>query len=368
MLIPIDKYQVPIGRPAPWDIVDQHGHILLARGKPIRDQKHLDQLAARGMFRRQRHVHWDKQPDSPLYLLTYLKQQLANALRAIAKRDKQVDHPSRIRRIVQDIFTLAWQHPDPALGTLLYNAADTPYTINHPLLGALITAMIGKRIHLQADFLRNAVTAALVNNVGMLALQEQLTWQSTPLTPKQQARINEHPLRSSKLIYAAGLVEPMLILYVMRHHERPNGQGYPEGLAGNAVPEAVQLLGLVDMYAAMILPRGHREGMHAQAALKHVFLERGEQVNAELGAQLIHELGPYPVGSHVRLKSGEIAIVTQRNTADPIHPEIKSIMSVSGKPFGMPLSRDPLTDKASAIVGCVAPLETRFDPQYLFHG
>ncbi len=362
MMIPIDEIDVALHRPVPFDLYDSHGHLVLARGHAIRDQAHLQNLVRNGLYRRRQHVHLPKRPDSPIYLVEDLKTRVGDTLRDLAIHKPGV-YTKRVAHLVETIQNLAYTHPDAALGTLLYTAAQTPYTTSHPLLVAIITALIGRSKRFRPDVLTAAVTAGLVNNVGMLALQETLAYQSTPLTERQAAIIHAHPARSAKLLYAAGLTDPLLILFVMRHHERADGTGYPEGLSGEKIPDAVQLLGLVDTYAASILPRAHRDGMHAQQALRTIFMDRGQNVNAELAAYMIRELGPYPVGSHVQLRCGEIAIVTRRNAKDTIHLQVKSILSPSGKPYGVPMVRDAVTDPDYAILGCVAPREMCFDPQ-----
>ncbi len=90
----------------------------------------------------------------------------------------------------------------------------------------------------------------------------------------------------------------------------------------------------------MVLPRHYRDGIHAQRALREIFLQRGTRIDAALAADFINTLGVFPPGIFVRLSNGETGVVIQRGTARPSAPLVSCFRSPHGGTYVRPLHRD----------------------------
>jgi hypothetical protein len=118
---------------------------------------------------------------------------------------------------------------------------------------------------------------------------------------------------------------------LLHHHERHDGSGYPNGLAGSDIPLYARIAGIVDTYDALISPRPWRAALSRHDALQAMYRERGRLFQDELIEQFMQCLGVYPVGSLVELSSGEVAIVMAQNPTRRLRPVLMLLTDTAKK-------------------------------------
>jgi HD-GYP domain-containing protein (c-di-GMP phosphodiesterase class II) len=256
--------------------------------------------------------------------------------------------PVQVRALTQDFSDLVRRTPDAVLGSLLLDETAS-YAQVHPVMVAAICALLSERCGFDEVTRQTTIAAALTCNIGMLTLHEVAATQAGALSPVQQAVAHEHPLKSAALLKTAGVSDPLWLTIVTQHHERPDGTGYPHGLRGQALCRPARLVALADVYTAMVLPRHHRDGIHAQQALREIFLQRGAQIDAALAADFINELGVFPPGIFVRLDNGEIGVVLQRGAQRASQPLVSCFKSPQGSVYPRPVRRDTAEHTAFGI-------------------
>jgi putative two-component system response regulator len=115
-----------------------------------------------------------------------------------------------------------------------------------------------------------------VHDLGKLAVPQRVLMKRTALTPAELARIREHPGAGARLLAPIVSVRPALP-YVLFHHERWDGDGYPTGLGGAEIPLGARVLAVVDAFDAMISDRPYRRALPAEAAVEEVDRCAGSQ-------------------------------------------------------------------------------------------
>ena len=130
-----------------------------------------------------------------------------------------------------------------------------------------------------------AILAALLHDLGKLAVPTTLLDKQGPLTPQEWVIMRRHPADSAQII---GTVAPWaeLATWAGAHHERIDGCGYHRGLIGDAIPPIGRLLAVADAFDAMIVERPYRKGVAPDAALRRVRDARGKQFDP-LAAELL---------------------------------------------------------------------------------
>ncbi len=256
--------------------------------------------------------------------------------------------PAQIRTVTQDLADLVRRTPDAVLYSLLLDETAS-YAQVHPMMVGAICALLSARCGFDEATRQTMIAAALTCNIGMLALHEVAATQAGALSPEQQTVAREHPLKSATLLKAAGVTDALWLTIVTQHHERPDGAGYPHGLRGQALCRPARLVALADVYTAMVLPRHYRDGIHAQQALREIFLQRGSQIDAALAADFINELGVFPPGIFVRLDNGEIGVVLQRGVQRASQPLVSCFKSPQGSVYPRPVRRDTAEHAAYGI-------------------
>jgi putative nucleotidyltransferase with HDIG domain len=118
--------------------------------------------------------------------------------------------------------------------------------------------------------------AARVRDIGMVALPDSVVLATTPLTPADWELVNRHPVIGEQLLKGVFVVASAADI-VRAHHERWDGDGYPDGRRGDSIPVLSRVIATCDAFVATATDRPHRRGMGAEAALEHICRQSGSQ-------------------------------------------------------------------------------------------
>ena len=190
---------------------------------------------------------------------------------------------------------------------------------------ALLARAVARRLDLSSHELEVIATAALLRDVGNVAIPERILLTPGPLSADERTLVEMHPRVGAALIDELPALHDVAIA-VRYHHERLDGTGYPTGLGGDAIPIAARVLAVVDAYSAMIHERPHRPARWPLEALTELTYGAGSRFDARV----------------VRALADEI------QTSSAPHPDIASAVASAIDTAGLPPLReltgtDPLT-------------------------
>jgi putative two-component system response regulator len=154
--------------------------------------------------------------------------------------------------------------------------AKDKFTLEHAERVSDSAAEVARRLKLAADVVDQIRVGALIHDVGKLAVPDHVLNKPGPLTDEEFDMVKNHPL------VGAGIVHPLigqrhLYAIVRNHHERYDGKGYPDRLAGEAIPLAARIVAVCDAYDAMVSRRAYRSAMSHAQALRTLLAGRDEQ-------------------------------------------------------------------------------------------
>ncbi len=121
-------------------------------------------------------------------------------------------------------------------------------------------------------------TAALLHDIGKLAVPEHILSKPGPLTQEEFQKIRVHPQVGAEIISAVPFPYPVAPL-ILSHHERWDGKGYPQGLKGEEIPLGARILSVVDYYDALTSDRPYHKAMTHEAALALLQQEAGRALD-----------------------------------------------------------------------------------------
>jgi diguanylate cyclase (GGDEF)-like protein/putative nucleotidyltransferase with HDIG domain len=121
-------------------------------------------------------------------------------------------------------------------------------------------------------------TAALLHDIGKLAVPEHILSKPGPLTQEEFQKIRVHPQVGAEIISAVPFPYPVAPL-ILSHHERWDGKGYPQGLKGEEIPLGARILSVVDYYDALTSDRPYHKAMPREAALALLQHEAGRALD-----------------------------------------------------------------------------------------
>jgi HD-GYP domain-containing protein (c-di-GMP phosphodiesterase class II) len=162
--------------------------------------------------------------------------------------------------------------------TVLSAALDArdPYTSGHSMRVASYSREIGKRLGLEEEELKLLYQSALLHDIGKIGVPDEVLQKEGKLTEEEFEFIKAHPVIGEtilKQVQPAGEAAAW-VPGIRSHHERIDGKGYPDGLAGEDIPYYGRIIAVADSYDAMTSDRPYRKGMPAEKAL--AILESGK--------------------------------------------------------------------------------------------
>jgi len=162
----------------------------------------------------------------------------------------------------------------------LVNAIETKdvHTLGHVSRVSAHALAIGRRMGLPASDLRSLVLAAQMHDVGKIGVPDSVLMKPGRLTDAEFAEVKRHAPRGGSIAGRVPALRPLAGV-IRAHHERYNGQGYPDGLAGDEIPLLARVIAVADTYDAMTSDRPYRSRLTHDAALAELRRVRGVELD-----------------------------------------------------------------------------------------
>jgi HD-GYP domain-containing protein (c-di-GMP phosphodiesterase class II) len=162
-----------------------------------------------------------------------------------------------------------------ALGTLA-EIRDS-YVRGHQERTSRCAAALAEKMGLPSDRVQNTKMAGLLHDLGTVGTSKQILNKRGKLTEDEFAKIKEHPPLGSIMIMSEIEALQRLVPVVRHHHERYDGQGYPDGLAGEEIPMEARILAVADAFDAMVHERAYRGALSKEEAIAELRRCAGSQ-------------------------------------------------------------------------------------------
>jgi putative nucleotidyltransferase with HDIG domain len=163
------------------------------------------------------------------------------------------------------------------------------YTAEHANEVAELSVRVGARLGMSGSELDRLRYGALLHDVGKIGIPGELLRKPGALTPEERERMNEHTAIGARMLERIPFLAPVAPL-VRSAHERYDGSGYPDGLAGEEIPRAAMIISTCDAYHAMTSDRSYRRAMPHEMAVRELAENAGTQFDPAVAAALIAEL------------------------------------------------------------------------------
>jgi diguanylate cyclase (GGDEF)-like protein len=172
------------------------------------------------------------------------------------------------------------------------DARDT-YTGSHSTRVAELGAWIAAHLGLDVEQVELTRLAGSLHDLGKLAIPEEILRKPGPLTPPERLVLERHPQIGFRMLESLG-VDPVAE-WVLHHHERWDGTGYPDRLAGDEIPLGARIIFVADAYDAMTSDRAYRGRLTPQEAVSELQRCAGSQFDPQIVDVFARELGYAPV-------------------------------------------------------------------------
>jgi HD-GYP domain-containing protein (c-di-GMP phosphodiesterase class II) len=158
--------------------------------------------------------------------------------------------------------------------------ARVPFLAGHADRVATYAGMLSEALQLSDVEHAQVKTGAVLHDIGCLELKAGLLEKPGKLTPEEHDQVKSHTTRGAALLETTPTLA--LVLPIVRnHHERWDGTGYPDGLAGETIPRLARIVAVAEAYDAMTSPRPYRSVRTPQGALQELQMQSGKQFEPE---------------------------------------------------------------------------------------
>ncbi|MDL2294123.1 HD-GYP domain-containing protein [Ruminococcaceae bacterium OttesenSCG-928-D13] len=197
--------------------------------------------------------------------------------------------------------------------TALVNIGDLKsyddYTYHHSLSVAVLAIGIGQKLGISSRPLTKLGLAAIMHDIGKTAVPIEIIRKPSRLTDSEFTLMKHHSKAGSTYLIHSHIGDEALWGAVMGHHEKLDGTGYPNGLAGEQIPLWSRIISVADVYDALTSHRPYRQPMEPLEALEYLMAGIGTSFDYDIVKALVQKIAPYPVGSCVQLSDDSYGLV-----------------------------------------------------------
>lgn len=201
------------------------------------------------------------------------------------------------------------ERDDKALINLVRLKEKDAYTYLHSVSVCALMINFARHLGLDHSVVEDLGVAGLLHDLGKIAIADDILKKSGSLSEGERHSVRGHPLAGHRMLEAAAGVPEAALEVCLRHHEKMDGGGYPGGLRGEALSLFARMGAICDVYDAVTSSRPYKDPWTPCEALTEMASWHGH-FDPKLLERFADSLGIYPVGTLVRVSTGELGLVT----------------------------------------------------------
>lgn len=165
------------------------------------------------------------------------------------------------------------------------------YTGAHMVRTGVLSAFLGEKIGLQSEVVQNLRHSAPMHDLGKIGIPDSILCKPAKLTPEEFEVMKTHTTIGARILEnSKHIVLQMARQIALSHHERWDGQGYPNGLSGEGIPLMGRIVGLVDAFDAMTSTRSYRAAKSVAETCTIIEDEKGKQFDPLLAGVFLDNI------------------------------------------------------------------------------
>lgn len=159
--------------------------------------------------------------------------------------------------------------------------AKDPYMRGHSDRVRKWSRKIAEKLEFSEKNLESLEFGALLHDIGMIPIKDEILQKPDRLSPEEYQYIQEHTLIGTKIVEGVSFFKDKISM-IRHHHERFDGSGYPDGLAGESIPLEARIISIADAFDAMTSSRPYRRAMSREDALAELEKAKGKQFDPKI--------------------------------------------------------------------------------------
>jgi putative nucleotidyltransferase with HDIG domain len=272
-----------------------------------------------------------------------------------------------IARTMIDGLAQAVAHNRTALLALTTLKNYDNYTFTHMVNVSVLTMGQARGLGIDGPLLREFGLAALMHDIGKVRTPIEILNKPDKLDEAEFAIMKRHVIDGAEILRQTPEVPTLAPVVAFEHHLRNDGSGYPTGVTRASLNVGTMLCSIADVYDAMRSQRNYQKAFPTDRILEVLKRNDGKHFDQHLVRRFVQLIGIYPVGTIVRLDTGEVGVVQRVYAPDPYRPHVRVLIGRDGARLELPYDINlwETTDNPQlpkAIVAPLDPADYSFDP------
>ena len=250
--------------------------------------------------------------------------------------------------LVQEISDSVMRNPGALISLARLKTADD-YSYMHSVAVCALMVSLGRTLRFDDAACRQAGLAGLLHDMGKALMPIEILNKPGKLTDDEFTIMRTHAERGWQMLQEGRGVGDAVLDVCLHHHEKMDGSGYPERLAGERITLLARMAAVCDVYDAVSSNRPYKAGWDPAESLARMASWKGH-FDPPVFAAFVKSLGIYPTGSLVRLVSGKLAVVVEQNPLATTRPQVKVFFSTQAN-LPLPVQVLDLSNSSERIAG-----------------
>lgn len=228
--------------------------------------------------------------------------------------------------------------------------------LSHSVNVGLLSAFLANRVFPEREMTVYSIAAGgLLHDIGKNYIPEDILSKPGELSSEELAYVRRHSAIGDALLRKAGVTDVLVLKMVRHHHERMDGSGYPDGLAGESIPYAARIAAVADVFDAVTSERAYKKRMSGRKGIALLIDNIGTHLDSGVVKVFVGAFGMYPPGTEVLLSDGRTGIVTAPGGKGVLRPRVLLKRSADGSLFPSHAFLDLAAEPSLFIRGPVEP-------------
>ena len=227
----------------------------------------------------------------------------------------------QVTKVSADSTAALLEDPDSALVLIAEKARDDG-SAAHSLSVMTLTLLLGKQARLPDGALCALGIGALLHDIGKETIKSSIL-RNSERNKHEEAVYQTHCRLGYESALRAGTLAPPILDAILHHHERFDGDGFPDCMMGAETPLAARVVAIANRFDNLANPMDYRRALSPSEALSRMWTKEQKAFDTVLLQLFIRAMGVYPPGSIVQLNDGRVgAVVASAPTGSPLSPQV----------------------------------------------